>query len=81
MGIESLKYDLLPIFYADPDLYGLNVLFSNTEAYRNAKNSKELINILNANQEILPELERKSIFDLYFSEIDYNNFRNTFLEI
>ena len=81
VGIESLKYDLLPIFYADPDLYGLNVLFSNAKAYCNAENLNELINILNENQRILPKLERKFIFDLYFTQIDYNNFRDMFLEI
>ena len=80
VGIESLKYDLLPIFYADPDLYDLNVLFSNDKSYCNAENLNELINILNANKKILPKFERKSLFDLYFSDINYNNFRDTFLE-
>ena len=81
VGIESLKYDLLPIFYADPDHYGLNVLFSNAKAYCYAENFNELINILNANKKLLPKLERKSLFDLYFSEINYNTFKDTFLEI
>ena len=81
VGIESLKYDLLPIFYADPDLFGLNVLFSNAKVYCNAENFNELISILNADKKLLPKSERKALFDLYFSEINYNNFRDTFLEI
>jgi hypothetical protein len=81
VGIESLKYDLLPIFYADPDLIGLNVLFSNAKVYCNAENFNELISILNADKKILPKSERKALFDLYFSEINYNNFRDIFLEI
>ena len=80
VGIESLKYDLLPIFYANSDFYGLNVLFPNTKAYCNVTNSSELINTLNSNKNILSKSERKYLFDLYFSNIDYNSFKALLLE-
>lgn len=74
VGIESLGYDLLRIFYADKKFIGLNVLLSNFTAYHNAENSNEVLSILQSGQTKLSEDQRSKIFNSYFSNIDYTIF-------
>ena len=74
VGIESLKYDLLPIFYADAKFIGLNVLFSNNAAYCRAQNPGEVLNILKSHQNKLPKPLRMDLLNSYFSSINYKIF-------
>jgi hypothetical protein len=74
VGIESLKYDVLPIFYADTKFIGLNVLLSNDLAYRRAKNANELLSILKSRQSKLTKDQRLDLFNSYFSKINYKIF-------
>jgi hypothetical protein len=76
VGIESLDYDLLPIFYADRKFIGLNVLLSNVTAYHNAENSNEVLSILQSGQTKLSKDQRSKILNSYFSNIDYTIFSN-----
>ena len=71
VGIESLKYDLLPIFYAEPEFIGLNVLISNTASYYKAQSPSEILNILKSSQNLLPKHQKLELFNSYFSRIDY----------
>ena len=77
VGIESLNYDLIPIFYTDPKLYGLNVLFSNTAAYYTVKDSTEAIDLLKSTQDKMPDLHKIALANSYFSAIDYTKLNNT----
>jgi hypothetical protein len=77
VGIESLKHDLLPIFYAEEKFSGLNVLISNTTVYCKAQNPSEVLNILKSCQNKLSKDQRSDLFNSYFSSIDYKNFRET----
>jgi hypothetical protein len=76
VGIESLKYDLVPIFYADANLFGLNVLFPNDVAYCKAQNPSEVINILKSRQTKLSKAERMNLLNSFFSNINYRIFKN-----
>jgi len=71
VGIESLNYDLLPIFYAGARLSGLNVLVSNTAAYHKAQNPSEVLIILKSKQDLLSKEQRLDLFNSFFSRIDY----------
>jgi hypothetical protein len=77
VGIESLKHDLLPIFYAEEKFSGLNVLISNTTVYCKAQNPSEVLNILKSRQNKLSKDQRSDLFNSYFSRIDNKNFRET----
>ena len=77
VGIESLKYDVLPIFYADTKFIGLNVLLSNDSAYRKAKNANELLSILKSSQSKLTKDQRLDLFNSYFSNINYKIFSDS----
>ena len=72
VGIESLKHDLLPIFYAEAKFSGLNVLMSNTSAYYKAQNPSEVLTILKSSQDLLSEDQRVALFDSFFSRINYD---------
>ena len=74
VGIESLKHDLLPIFYAEEKFSGLNVLISNTAIYCKGQNPSEVLNILKLGQTKLSNDQRSDLFNSYFSKIDYKNF-------
>lgn len=74
VGIESLKHDLLPIFYAEEKFDGLNVLIPNTVAYRKAQNPSEVLNILKSHHNKLSKDQRSNLFNSYFSKIDYKKF-------
>ena len=71
VGIESLKHDLLPIFYAEAKFNRLNVLISNTASYHKAQNPSEVLIILKSSQNILSKDQRLDLFNSYFSRIDY----------
>ena len=71
VGIESLKHDLLPIFYAEAKFSRLNVLISNTASYCKAQNPSEVLNILKSSQNILSKHQKADLFNSYFSKIDY----------
>jgi hypothetical protein len=71
VGIESLKHDLLPIFYADPKFNGLNVLISHTGAYCKAQNPSDVLTILRSCQNRLTMDQRAYLFNSYFSKINY----------
>ena len=71
VGIEALKYDPLPVFYADSKLVGLNVLFSNDSSYYKAENPSEVITILKSHRNKLSKTEREVLFSSYFSNINY----------
>jgi hypothetical protein len=71
VGIESLKYDLLRIFYAEAKFSRLNVLISNTVSYYKAHNPNDVINILRSSQNMLSKDQRLDLFNSYFSRIDY----------
>ena len=77
VGIESLYYDLVPIFYSDPKLYGLNVLFSNTAAYYTVKNSTEAIDLFKSTQDKMQDSHKIALANSYFSAIDYKKLNNT----
>jgi hypothetical protein len=74
VGIESLKHDLLPIFYAEEKFSGLNVLISDTAIYCKAQNPSEVLNIFKSRQNKLSKDQRSDLFNSYFSKIDYKNF-------
>jgi hypothetical protein len=74
VGIESLQYELLPIFYADTKFIGLNVLHSNDSAYLKAKDASELLSILKSRQNKLTKDQRSDLFNSYFSKINYKIF-------
>ena len=74
VAIESLKHDLLPIFYAEERFNGLNVLIPNNVVYRKAQNPSEVLNILKSRQNKLSKDQRSDLFDSYFSRIDYKKF-------
>lgn len=76
VGIESLKYDLLPVYYADSKFTGLNVLFSDDKAYCKAENSSAMLTILKSHQNKLSETQRMVLFNSYFSTINYQNFED-----
>ena len=76
VGIESLKYDLLPIFYADAEFIGLNVLFLDNTAYCRAENSRELLHTLKSYQNKLSKNRKINMFNSYFSSIDYEFFND-----
>jgi hypothetical protein len=71
VGIESLKHDLLPIFYAEAKFSRLNVLISNTDSYYKAQNPNEVLIILDSSQNMLSRDQRLDLFNSYFSRIDY----------
>jgi len=71
VGIESLKHDLLPIFYAEAKFSSLNVLISNTDSYYKAQNPNEVLIILKLSQNMLSKDQRLDLFNSYFSRIDY----------
>lgn len=71
VGIESLKYDLLPIFYAEAKYSRLNVLISNTASYYKAQNPNEVLVILKSSHNMLSKDQRLDLFNSYFSRIDY----------
>jgi hypothetical protein len=71
VGIESLKHDLLPIFYADPKFNGLNVLISHAGAYCKAQNPSDVLTILRSCQNRLTMDQRADLFNSYFSKINY----------
>ena len=74
VGIESLKYDLVRIFYAEERFKWLNVIVSNSATYCNAKNPSEVLVILKSSQNKLSKEQRSDLFYSYFSKIDYKNF-------
>lgn len=71
VGIEALKHDLLPIFYAEAKFSRLNVLISNTSAHCKAQNPSEVLTILKSSQDLLSKDQRLDLFDSFFSKIDY----------
>lgn len=71
VGIESLKYELLPIFYAEAKFSRLNVLISDTAAYCKAQNPSEVLIILKSSQDLLSKDKRLDLFDSFFSRINY----------
>jgi len=71
VGIESLKHDLLPIFYAEAKFSRLNVLISNTDSYYKAQNPNEVLIILDSSHNMLSRDQRLDLFNSYFSRIDY----------
>ena len=71
VGIESLKHDLLPIFYAEAKFSRLNVLVSNTASYYKAQNPSEVLLILKSSQNMLSKDQKSDLFNSYFSNIDY----------
>jgi hypothetical protein len=71
VGIESLKYDLLPIFYAEAKFSRLNVLISDTAAYCKAQNPSEVLIILKSSQDLLSKDQRLDLFDSFFTRINY----------
>lgn len=77
VGIESLNYDLIPIFYADPRHYGLNVLFANKAAYCIVRNSTDAIDLLKSTQNKMADSDKISLLDSYFSAIDYKKLNDT----
>jgi len=81
VGIESLKYDLLPVYYSDSKFTGLNVLFSNDKAYCKAENSDAILTILKSHRNKLSETHRMALFNSYFSNINYKNFDDSIKSI
>ena len=71
VGIESLKHDLLPIFYAEAKYSRLNVLISNTASYYKAQNPNEVLVILKSSQNMLSKDQKLDLFNSYFSRINY----------
>lgn len=72
VGIESLKYDLLPIFYSEAKFSRLNVLISNTSAYYKAQNPNEVLIILKSSPYPLSKDQKLGLFNSFFSRINYD---------
>jgi hypothetical protein len=77
VGIEALKHDLLPIFYAEAKFCGLNVLISKTAAYYKAQNPTEILIILKSSQDLLSKDQRLDFFNSFFSKINYEILSDT----
>ena len=72
VGIESLNYDLVPVFYADSKLGGLNVLQPNSKAYCSVVDALGALDCIKRSHVQLPIKSKISILNSYFSSIDYS---------
>jgi hypothetical protein len=73
VGIESLKFNSTPIFYADHRLSGLNILHASDKICLSAANPNELVTILKLGNRISFDASTQALIKNYFSDVNYKN--------
>ena len=71
VGIQSLNYETVPIFYSQHHLDGLNVLFKYTEHFYVARNMIEVISLIRSEPVALSIEAKQLILEEMFTTIKY----------
>lgn len=72
VGLESLNYELVPVFYADSKSDGLNVLHTNSKSYYRVYDSRGALDCIERSHVQLPIKSKILLFNSHFSTIDYS---------
>jgi hypothetical protein len=70
-GIESLVYNVKPIFFAKPIYSGLNVLFMDKNLYYEAVNEKDVVSLIKSNSTKIILDNNKNKFSELFTSLDF----------
>ena len=71
VGIQSLNYETVPIFYSQHHLDGLNVLFKYTEHFHVARNMTEVLSLIRSEPVALSIEAKQVILGEMFTAIKY----------
>jgi hypothetical protein len=71
VGIESLNYDVKPIFFAKPIFSGLNVLFMDKTLYSQASNEDDVVSLIKSDSTKTVLDVNKNKFEKLFTSLDF----------
>lgn len=71
VGIESLNYDVKPIFFAKPIFSGLNVLFMDKTLYSQASNEDDVVSLIKSDSTKTVLDVNKNKFEKLFTGLDF----------
>jgi hypothetical protein len=73
VGIETLKYEAIPVFYGTDDEKGLNVLEEYSFLFPSARNKFQILNCILSKNNLISRKKKKEILNYYFTKLDFKN--------
>jgi hypothetical protein len=78
VGIESLKFNVTPIFYGASSQSGLNVLSYNPVVQLDIDSPSKFLNFLDMKSEMLSKNIKNKIYSELFEPVKYSELNNLF---